>query len=105
MLLTNPVPALEELLVLFEDGAEKGGAFVDQARCHAALEGIANAIMAIGMLGSRMEAAGILEPFTEPAAAPRTPVERRQLARLAAPLDPEGRVVRLPTALAREVAR
>ncbi|MGF3027993.1 hypothetical protein ACQVP2_35030 [Methylobacterium aquaticum] len=104
MLLTNPVPALEALLALFEDGAERGGAFVDQARCHAALEGIANAIMAIGMLGSRMEAAGILEPFTEPAA-PRSPVERRQLARLAAPLDPEGRVVRLPTAASREAAR
>ena len=105
MLLTNPVPTLEGLMAVLEDGAEKGGVFLDQSLCRAYLDGAANAIMAFGMLGSRMEAAGLVEPFTEEPAAPRTPVERRQLARLAAPLDPDGRVVRLPVVGAREVAR
>lgn len=105
MLLTNPVPTLLGLMALLEDGAEKGGVFVDQSLCHAYLDGVANAVTAIGMLGSRMEAAGLLEPFTEEPIAPRTPVERRQLARLAAPLDPDGRVVHLPIASAREGVR
>lgn len=105
MLLTNPVPTLEGLMVVLEDGAEKGGVFIDQSLCHAYLDGIANAIMAFGMLGSRMEAAGLLEPFTEEPTAPRTPVERRHLARLAAPLDPDGRVVQIPTAFTREEGR
>ncbi|MGF3022625.1 hypothetical protein ACQVP2_07335 [Methylobacterium aquaticum] len=111
MLLTNPVPALEGLLALFEDGAEKGGTFVDQMMCHAAIDGLSDTILAFAELGARMEAAGLLEhhaiPLPEPdaPAGPLTPAERRQLARLAAPLDPEGRVVRLPTAATREAAR
>ncbi len=109
--LINPVPGLERLLELFEDGAEKGGTFVDQMMCHAAIDGLSDTILAFAELGARMEAAGLLEhhaiPLPEPdaPAEPLTPVERRQLARLAVRLDPEGRVVRLPTASVRGVAR
>lgn len=107
--LVNPLPALEGLLEMFEEGASNGGTFVDQALCHTAIEGLTDVIMAFAELGARMEAAGLLEhrtvPLPRPVLGPRNPVERRQLARLAAPLDPEGRVVRLPTALAREAAR
>lgn len=114
--LVNPIPGLEKLLELFEDGAEKGGTFVDQVLCHAAVDGLSDTILVIGQLCSRMEEAGLLERHVlplpgaldqnvVPLSGPRTPVERRQLARLAVALDPEGRVVRLPTALAREVAR
>ncbi|KMO28633.1 hypothetical protein [Methylobacterium aquaticum] len=105
MRINNPVPTLEGLLAVFEDGAAKGGTFVDQVMCQTAIDGIADAILAIGMLGSRMEASGLLEPFTEEPAAPRTPVERRQLARFAAPFDPDGRVVQIPTAFTREAGR
>ena len=110
--LVNPVPALEGLMVMFEDGAAKGGTFVDQVMCMAAVDGIADAILAIGSLCARMEGAGLLEhhafslePGTTAIPGPLTPVARRQLARLAVALDPEGRVVRLPTSGGREAVR
>lgn len=68
--LVNPVPALEGLLALFEDGAAKGGTFVDQVACMTAMDGIADTILAFAELGARMEAAGLLEHHAIPCRSP-----------------------------------
>ncbi|GJD93398.1 hypothetical protein [Methylobacterium iners] len=94
----NPVPAVEDLLHVFEEGAREGGLQLDADLCGAIVQGLREAASSVATIVDFARAHGLVHALVEHEVAPLTPTARRQLARLAVPLDPEGRVMRLPTA-------
>ena len=101
----NPAPYLEDLAEVFRGGAsDPAGITFDPELCRAFVEGLGDVAGKVDALAAYVAAAGLVERIQFAADRPRTPVERRNLARLSAPLDPAGRVMSFPTAPVRRVA-
>lgn len=94
----NPTAHLEDLAEMFAGGAEEAaGLTFDPVLCAAMAAGLAEAAEATRILVQLAEEVGLVDRLrlaAQPAA--RSAVERRVLAAMAAPLDPEGRVVAFP---------
>lgn len=100
----NPVPCFEDLVYVFEEGSRtSGGITIDEDLCRHMAEVLTDAAEGVGVLVDFARSSGFVQPI-DAALAPRTPTERRQLARLAARLDPEGRVLALPIPARRPAA-
>lgn len=100
----NPGPCFDDLVHLFQDGAETpGGIHIDEDLCRMMAEVMTEAAEGVAALVDFARSFGLVQPI-ETVTATRTPNQRRQLARLAAPLDPDGRVVALSVPARRHVA-
>lgn len=102
--LVSPLPYLADLTAYFAEGAGKDGLHMDAQLCRSCAAGIAEVASIISSLVTLADAHGIIEQVTVPAERRRTPTERRILAALAEPVDPDGRVVAFPIVPARVVA-
>ena len=93
----DPTVCLENLIHVFEEGAgQAGGLTLDQELCTAFVGGLRECLDGLNALATLAQEAGLLERIALPMAPARTPTERRLLAAMAAPLDPDGRVVAFP---------
>jgi len=98
----NPAHHLEDLAHVFEVGAEtEGGITIDEDLCRYFVEGLRDAADGVEQLVAFAQEHGLVHAVGTDR--DRTPVERQRLARLAVPLDPEGRVLSFPQAPARLV--
>ncbi|MGX5776483.1 hypothetical protein [Methylorubrum zatmanii] len=97
----DPTTFLEDLKHVFEDGRSSDqGLTLDPQLCKLMVEGLAEAIRTVEALRFLAEEGGLLRRVTLPAPTPRSPAQRRQLAAMAVPLDPEQRVIAFPAAIA-----
>lgn len=96
----NPTLWLDDLRHVFEDGARKPmGIVIDPELCRHFVAGLGDIIDQVDTMAAYLAALGHVERLE--AERPRTPVERRQLARRAIAADPTAKVVRLPTPVTR----
>lgn len=99
----NPAHHLEDLAHVFEDGAQiKGGINIDEDLCRFFAEGLRETAIGVEQLVEFARTYGLVH--TVEVERDRTPVERQRLARRAAPLDPDGRVLSFPQEQPRRVA-
>lgn len=102
---SDPIELLEELAAPFAHAAEHGEEMtLDPVLCRAFADALNTALGAVRALADLAEAEGLLQRVNAAAKQPRTPVERRLLAAMAAPLDPDGRVLAFPLVITRHVA-
>lgn len=97
----NPTQSLVEIADVFERGASNGGVSFDADLCRHFVDGLRDAAGGVEQLVAFAQEHGLVHALGEDR--DRTPAERQRLARLAVPLDPEGRVLSFPQAPARLV--
>lgn len=99
----NPAHHLEDLVHVFETGAEtKGGINIDEDLCRFFVEGLRETASGVEQLVDFARTYGLVH--TVEVERDRTPVERQRLARLAVPLDPDRRILAFPQEQPRCVA-